>query len=76
MVKMCIRDSYTWGVAVTAGGGADYDLPFWDNRFSIRLFEVDHRFIHADFGPYVGVPTGGALGGRTNLCLLYTSRCV
>jgi len=33
------------GVAVTAGGGADYDLPFWDNRFSIRLFEVDHRFI-------------------------------
>jgi len=61
------HELYTWGVAVTAGGGADYDLPFWDNRFSIRLFEVDHRFIHADFGPYVGVPTGGALGGRTNL---------
>ena len=61
------HEPYTWGVALTAGGGADYNLPFWDNRFSIRLFEADYRYIHADFGPYVGIPTGGVLGGRTNL---------
>jgi hypothetical protein len=45
----------------------DYDLPFWDNRFSLRLFEADYRYMHADFGPYVGIPTSGALGGRANL---------
>ena len=61
------HEPYTWGVALTAGGGADYDLPFWNNRFSIRIFEVDYRYIHADFGPYVGIPTAGVLGGRTNL---------
>ena len=61
------HEPYTWGVALTAGGGADYNLPFWDNRFSIRIFEVDYRYIHADFGPYVGIPTAGVLGGRTNL---------
>jgi len=61
------HEPYTWGVALTAGGGMDYDLPFFSNRFSLRLFEADYRYMHADFGPYVGVPTGGALGGRANL---------
>ncbi|MDR3745738.1 MAG: hypothetical protein P4K80_06370 [Acidobacteriaceae bacterium] len=61
------HEPYTWGVALTAGGGMDYDLPFFNNRFSLRLFQADYRYIHADFGPYVGIPTSGALGGRTNL---------
>ena len=61
------HEPYTWGVALTVGGGMDYDLPFWDNRFSLRLFEADYRYMHADFGPYVGIPTSGALGGRANL---------
>jgi hypothetical protein len=61
------HEPYKWGVALTAGGGADYDLPFWNNRFSIRLFEVDYRYLHNDFGPYVGVPTSGILGGHANL---------
>jgi hypothetical protein len=60
-------EPYKWGVALTAGGGMDMDLPFWDNRFSIRIFEADYRYIHADFGPYVGIPTSGILGGRANL---------
>ncbi len=61
------HEPYKWGVGLTAGGGMDMDLPFWDNRFSWRVFEADYRYIHADFGPYVGVPTGGVLGGRANL---------
>jgi outer membrane protein OmpA-like peptidoglycan-associated protein len=61
------HEPYQWGVALTAGGGMDYDLPFFNSRFSLRLFQADYRYIHADFGPYVGVPTGGVLGGRANL---------
>ena len=45
----------------------DYDLPFFDHRFGFRLFEVDYRYIHEDYGPAGSVPTGGVLGGRTNL---------
>ncbi len=61
------HEPYQWGVALTAGGGMDYDLPFMDNRFSLRLFQVDYRYMHDDFGPYTSIPTSGVLGGRTNL---------
>ena len=61
------HEPYTWGTALTAGGGMDYDLPFFDNKFSIRLFQADYRYIHADYGPYTQIPTGGVLGGRVNL---------
>jgi len=60
------HNPYTWGPALTAGGGMDYDLPFWNNRFSLRLFEVDYRYVHANFGPYVPPPSGPT-GGRANL---------
>ena len=55
-----------WGVSLTAGGGMDMALPFYNNRFSWRVFEADYRYIHADFGPYAGVPAV-PLGGRANL---------
>ncbi|HTX43016.1 MAG TPA: hypothetical protein VMD25_14360, partial [Acidobacteriaceae bacterium] len=29
---------YTWGPALTVGGGLDYELPFMDHRFALRLF--------------------------------------
>jgi len=45
----------------------DYDLPFFNNRFSFRLFEADYRYIHANFGPYTPPPTAGQMGGRANL---------
>ena len=61
------HNPYTWGVALTAGGGMDYDLPFMDNRFSLRLFQADYRFMHDDFGPFAGIPTGGPVGGRANI---------
>jgi hypothetical protein len=45
----------------------DYDLPFMSNRFSLRLFQADYKYIHANFGPYTPPPTGGVMGGRANL---------
>ena len=61
------HEPYTYGPALTAGGGMDYDLPFLNHAFSLRLFEADYRYIHDNFGPAVTVPTGQALGGRANL---------
>jgi hypothetical protein len=61
------HEPYRWGPSLTAGGGMDYDLPFFANRFSLRLFQADYRYIHADFGPTATIPTGGILGGRANL---------
>ena len=61
------HEPYQWGPTLTAGGGMDYDLPFFNNKFSIRLFEADYRYVHADYGPATTIPTPGVLGGRANL---------
>jgi hypothetical protein len=61
------HEPYMWGASLTAGGGMDYDLPFFKHRFSLRLFEADYRYIHEDYGPYTAPPTSGVMGGRTNL---------
>jgi outer membrane protein OmpA-like peptidoglycan-associated protein len=61
------HEPYRWGPTLTAGGGMDYALPFFDNRFSLRLFQADYRWIHTNYGPAVSIPTSGTLGGRTNL---------
>ena len=60
-------EPYRAGPTLTVGGGMDYDLPFFDNRFSLRLFQADYRWIHTNYGPAATIPTGGVLGGRTNL---------
>ena len=61
------HEPYTNGPTVLAGGGMDYDLPFFNHRFSLRLFEADYQYIHEDYGFAVPVPTAGVLGGRSNL---------
>ena len=61
------HEPYQWGPTVSVGGGMDYDLPFLNHRFSIRVFEADYRYIHADFGPATTIPTPGVLGGRANI---------
>jgi outer membrane protein OmpA-like peptidoglycan-associated protein len=61
------HNPWMWGPTLAVGGGMDYDLPFANNRFSIRLFQADYRYVHADFGPSTPVPTSGQLGGRANL---------
>jgi outer membrane protein OmpA-like peptidoglycan-associated protein len=61
------HEPYKWGPTLTAGGGMDYALPFFDNRFSLRLFQADYRWMHVNYGPSTTIPTGGVLGGRTNM---------
>ncbi len=61
------HEPYMNGPSLIAGGGMDYDLPFLNHRFSLRLFEADYQYIHEDYGFAVPVPTAGVLGGRANL---------
>lgn len=58
------KHAYTWGPALTAGGGLDYDLPFFNHRFALRLFQADYEYWHADFGPG---PTTPPISGRANV---------
>jgi len=55
---------YTFGPAFVVGGGMDYDIPYFHNRFALRLFQADYEWQHVDFGT---PNAGGALGGNTNL---------
>jgi outer membrane protein OmpA-like peptidoglycan-associated protein len=61
------HNPYQWGPALTVGGGMDYDLPFFNHRFSLRLFQADYQYIHADYGPYTPPPIYGQIGGRANV---------
>ena len=47
------HEPYKWGPALTAGGGMDYGLPFWDNRLAIRIFQADYEYMHINWGPGV-----------------------
>ncbi len=50
---------WTWGPALTVGGGVDYALPFFNHRLALRLFQADYEWWHINFGP-------GSPGGREN----------
>jgi hypothetical protein len=52
---------YTWGPAITVGGGLDYGLPWFDHHLALRLFQADYQYWHASFGPQA------VTGGRANL---------
>jgi outer membrane protein OmpA-like peptidoglycan-associated protein len=54
---------YAIGPALTAGGGLDYDLPFFNNRFGLRLFQADYEYFHVNYGPQA--LTGGRLNSNT-----------
>jgi outer membrane protein OmpA-like peptidoglycan-associated protein len=53
--------AYTWGPALTVGGGLDYELPFANHRLALRLFQADYQYYHEDFGPALET------GGRANV---------
>jgi outer membrane protein OmpA-like peptidoglycan-associated protein len=50
---------WTWGPALTVGGGVDYNLPFWNHHLALRLFQADYEWWHINFGP-------SNFGGREN----------
>jgi hypothetical protein len=54
------KQPYTWGPALTAGGGLDYGV---GHHFAIRVFQADYQYYHVNFGPQNPFPTGG----RANL---------
>jgi outer membrane protein OmpA-like peptidoglycan-associated protein len=54
---------YTYGPALTVGGGMDYALPFLGGKLGLRLFQADYEYFHANFGPQPPPPPGG----RANL---------
>ena len=54
------KQPYTWGPAITAGGGLDYGV---GQHFAIRVFQADYQYYHVNFGPQLPFPTGG----RANL---------
>ncbi len=45
-----------WGPGMTAGGGLDYETPWFNHHLAIRLFQADYEFMHANWG---AVPLGG-----------------
>lgn len=51
-----------WGPQLTAGGGMDYETPFFNHHLAIRLFQADYEYMHANFGPGPVPP-----GGRANI---------
>ena len=57
------KQPYTYGPALTIGGGMDYALPFLGGHLGLRLFQADYEYFHANFGPQPPYPTGG----RANL---------
>ncbi|MFL6428756.1 MAG: hypothetical protein ACJ71S_10975 [Acidobacteriaceae bacterium] len=58
------KQPYTWGPALTAGGGLDYGISnFLGNHLAIRVFQADYQYYHVNFGPQFPYPTGG----RANL---------
>ncbi len=54
------HNPFRWGPDLTAGGGLDYELPFFNHRFALRVFQADYEYMHANFGPNV-------YGGRANI---------
>jgi outer membrane protein OmpA-like peptidoglycan-associated protein len=61
------HNPYRWGPSLAVGGGMDYDLPFFNHAFGLRLFQADYVYVHESYGPVTPPPTGGAIGGRANL---------
>ncbi|MFZ0663653.1 MAG: hypothetical protein WAM66_13240 [Acidobacteriaceae bacterium] len=54
---------YTWGPALTVGGGLDYDTPWFNHHLGIRLFQADYEYMHVNFGPQP--VSGGRLNANT-----------
>ena len=54
------HNPFKWGPDLTAGGGVDYETPWFNHRLAIRVFQADYEYMHADFGP-------GVFGGRANI---------
>jgi hypothetical protein len=61
-------EPFKWGTSLTAGGGMDYQTPWFNNHLAIRLFQADYEYIHVNWGPSHFNNSGLFItGGRANL---------
>jgi len=66
--------NFDWGWGITAGGGVDLVLPYWNSRFAVRAVQADFQHDHVNYGP-VGTPAGdpanttGGVGNVSNIKL-------
>jgi hypothetical protein len=44
------HEPYTWGFGATVGGGLDYNTGWFNHRLSLRVFQADYEYLHADSG--------------------------
>jgi outer membrane protein OmpA-like peptidoglycan-associated protein len=56
-----VAHAYTWGPALTAGAGLDYEFGVFGHHLAWRIFQADYQYYHADFGPEP------VFGGRANV---------
>ena len=62
------HEPFKWGPALTAGGGMDYETPWFDHHLAIRMFQADYEYIHEDWGPgHLNSAGNWVYGGRANL---------
>jgi outer membrane protein OmpA-like peptidoglycan-associated protein len=59
------------GPVLTAGGGLDYNTPLFDHHLSIRLFQGDYQYLHANFGDTDGGSVSFNPQGRISAGLVY-----
>jgi hypothetical protein len=52
---------YTWGQAVTGGGGFDRETPWLNHHLSIRVLQVDYTHLQCQY------PEDGKIGGYTGM---------
>jgi len=50
MIDGPIHNPFTWGPDITIGGGLDYQTPWLHRHLSLRLFQGDYQYMHANFG--------------------------
>jgi hypothetical protein len=64
-----ILQKLTWGYGLTLGGGVDYVLPYYHNRFAIRPIQADFQYSHVDYGPLQPDGIEGGVGNIKNIKL-------
>jgi outer membrane protein OmpA-like peptidoglycan-associated protein len=62
-----------WGPVVTAGGGLDYNTPWFNHHLAIRLFQGDYQYLHVNFAPAQGGSTSFNPQGRISAGLVFSS---
>ena len=64
-----VLQKLTWGYGLTFGGGVDYVLPYFHNRFAVRPIQADFQYSHVDYGPLQPDGIEGGVGNIKNIKL-------